>query len=1102
MSHPPKSLLTATKKSRPFYSRHQLRELAASAATIDERLSDLFEPLPATSADKDAAKKRLAAWCRSAASGDWSLMAKRLQRDNMTLESVMPRLASVQLAANKETPNWVHDAAWIVPKMVETACSDSAKFIRRCGPTQPFEDLFLSVIVEAERRRDQTLPLGAHARMSSAAHGSMAHQLLRSVTELCAAALYERFRIDEPQDWRDPNDTRTPSAKIAETPTRHYNNFISETRRSGLRRMFDDKPVLLRLLATVTRQWIKVTAEFLSRFHTDFDLVHHELLSRTTSGLVDAVDMGLSDLHRSGRSVFVVHFCDGDKILYKPKDVAIDVAWYELLRWLNKRNPPIDLRTVSVLARPNYGWTEYIEYQDCPNQDAAGRFFERSGALLSLFHLLVGTDMHEENMIAEGEYPVPIDLEMLLQASDPNILKGKPATRALEATQLKLANSVLSIGLLPGFARTPETAVLSSGGLSDNIKSARPKTVWKRVNTDEMTPERIQGQDRRLPNLPHLNGSKLKLSDYADRFSFGCDNYFHFMRGLSSELLSKKGPLFGFKSVLVRRVLRPTRFYWLLSERLRNRHDMCDGAIWSAHLDFISRFADWTTENDRMWPLFAAEREALAELNIPFFVHDVDGKYINDGSRTVAEDAGLSGGLQEARRRIELLDEEEIAWQCEVVRLTTARVISTNAFENSIPVMHRSVQSSDRLNLLNREMALNWANRIADRLVKRSTRDGDGAAWIGLSPFAGGDGYELSALGHDLYCGAPGVSVFLAAHAMVTGSTVSQDVALAGVAATRHLINETGAGHFARIMGLGGATGVGSVIYAFLSIGRFIGNEDLLHDARRVARIVTDDMIADDRVYDVVGGAAGCVLSLLALNRQTGDEFALNRAIACGNHLLQTRSEEGVGRVQHHVSKHPLTGFAHGAAGYAYGLSSLARATGDDAFGMAAQDYLDYERSLFSPKQGNWPDLREFGDGSQPHWPCRWCHGAAGIGLARLGMQRYGTADDHTQAEINAAVAAVCSRPVSPIDHLCCGNFGNVELLSEAARTTGRQEWATEASCRAGEIARSAQRAGHFGWNVGSDDENLGLFRGMAGVGYSFLRIAAPEALPNVLIWE
>ena len=66
--------------------------LMVRAATIDELLSDAFEQLPGQKSDTDLAARRLAAWCRSSASGDWSLFARRLERDGLSVEDVLAKV--------------------------------------------------------------------------------------------------------------------------------------------------------------------------------------------------------------------------------------------------------------------------------------------------------------------------------------------------------------------------------------------------------------------------------------------------------------------------------------------------------------------------------------------------------------------------------------------------------------------------------------------------------------------------------------------------------------------------------------------------------------------------------------------------------------------------------------------------------------------------------------------------------------------------------------------------------------------------------------------------------------------------------------------------
>jgi lantibiotic modifying enzyme len=77
----------------------------------------------------------------------------------------------------------------------------------------------------------------------------------------------------------------------------------------------------------------------------------------------------------------------------------------------------------------------------------------------------------------------------------------------------------------------------------------------------------------------------------------------------------------------------------------------------------------------------------------------------------------------------------------------------------------------------------------------------------------------------------------------------------------------------------------------------------------------------------------------------------------------------------------PLAGLSHGAAGIAWALLALFARTGEERFRTAARGGIAFERSVFSTEAGNWRDLR---DPEHARFPTAWCHGAPGIGLARL----------------------------------------------------------------------------------------------------------------------
>jgi lantibiotic modifying enzyme len=229
---------------------------------------------------------------------------------------------------------------------------------------------------------------------------------------------------------------------------------------------------------------------------------------------------------------------------------------------------------------------------------------------------------------------------------------------------------------------------------------------------------------------------------------------------------------------------------------------------------------------------------------------------------------------------------------------------------------------------------------------------------------------QLVPLGPELYNGVSGIAVFLAAHAAVTGCKSSGELALAAIAYLRKNLKSQNAARMARSLGLGGASGLGSIVYALTVMSKCLGDDGLLADAHVAAELFTDDLIAADKLLDVMGGSAGAILGLLRLYRDTRSGDVLRRATKCGEHLLGQRRVGPNGRrswVGLGLGPHALNGMSHGAAGFAYALASLAVATEREEFARAASECIAFEDSSYDAQHNNWPDLRIEGE---PAWAC------------------------------------------------------------------------------------------------------------------------------------
>jgi type 2 lantibiotic biosynthesis protein LanM len=1069
-----------------FYER-----LTVRAATIDELLSDDFEPLPGQKEDADRAGRRLAAWCRSCASGDWSLFGRRLDRDGLTLAQVLTRFATVRRKASASAPAWVDDAIWIEAALQSPA--GDGKPLTALAPGEPcaFEQLFTPLVEQAGELLRAGIDARAFGNFSEAARDCLSLALLKGLSDLCAAALYERF--DKARKADAPLSEAAASPPSAGT---RYDRFVGEMKAGGFRRLFEDKPVLLRLIASVTRQWIDTSRELVLRLDADLEAIRRDLLRSGADSRVAGIEGDLSDPHNGGHSVQIVSFANGSRIVYKPKDLRVDVAWHDLIERLNRADRPVELKAMRTIARDGYGWTEFVDHTAGTDREGCNRFFGRAGAWLALFHCFAATDMHQENMIAAGDHLVPIDLEMILQATADERKAQDPEGQAFDAATEIIANSVLTVGLLPAYGRTPDNKIFAVGAMTAD-QNVKTKLQWTNINSDEMRPARSKEVSKTSPNLPHVGGSYAKFGDHIGDFIAGFAEYAKFLRRQTRGAGS--GRLFdGFAELPIRKVLRPTQFYYLLLQRLKDHRAMEDGAIWSAQADFIARLADWDKDSNPLWPLQRRERAALLALNVPHFVSPSDRTSIEDASGFTVRTQAIPG-LDRARARVESLDDDDVAWQIDVIRHSTS-ALSRSELPPLPPALKEpfgpavSVASA-------REIFTAEADRIAAELSRQAIRRGPGAAWIGLDWLGDSEVFQLVCLGPDLYNGVSGISLFLAAHAATTGRGPSAELALAGVAHLRKDLRSRNAPRIARSLGIGAAAGLGSIVYALTAMAKSLGDEGLLADAQVAAELLSDELVAADQGLDVIAGSAGAILGLLRLYRDTRSGEVLARAAKCGEHLLRQKRIGPDGRrswIGQGFGSRALNGMSHGAAGFAYALALLAAATGREEFAQAAAECIAFENSSYDPGRSNWPDLR----GVEPSWLCQWCYGAVGIGMARLAASRRGAMDAKAAAvDIRNAIDGAKRGWPGAVDTLCCGTLGSVEFFCEAGGALGQSDLGELASQRLLAVLQAAASAGDYRWNSGGGRFNLGLFRGLAGVGYTLLR-RIDSSLPNVLIWE
>ena len=274
------------------------------------------------------------------------------------------------------------------------------------------------------------------------------------------------------------------------TPEERFASFITSLGRPARQRaLFEEYPVLARLILQQTRRWVRSTLEFLERLSRDIHELQATFNAGATLGRLTSASGDLADPRDGGRSVIVAAFSSGARIVYKPKSQAIDMHFRELLRWMNEAGFEPAFPTLRVLDRIEYGWVEFATPGDCDSVEAVTRFYERIGGYLALLYVTDATDFHADNLIACGEHPQLIDVEALFQARE----HPAPAadTSASDRVDYLVRYSVLRNGLLPervwgdvGGGRRRSKRPRRAGRPALAIRLARVGRCWNGYDAD------------------------------------------------------------------------------------------------------------------------------------------------------------------------------------------------------------------------------------------------------------------------------------------------------------------------------------------------------------------------------------------------------------------------------------------------------------------------------------------------------------------------------------------------------------------------------------------------------------------------------------------
>lgn len=876
-----------------------------------------------------------------------------------------------------------------------------------------------------------------------------------------------------------------------ETSEDRFHSFATRLRRREVAAsIFAEYPVLAKRMVATVDQWWSYSRDFITQLCRDTPSLQETFADETPLGKLVAIEAQAGDRHRDGKSVAIAHFHGGRRLVYKPRSLSVDVHFQQLLTWLNQRGAAPRFRTLRVLDRGDHGWVEFVESSDCQTRAQVRDFYRRQGGYLAILYALRATDFHYENIIAAGEHPVLIDLETLFH---PRMLGDTDSTNANQLALNCLSESVFTTGLLPHLAAFAGQSVevdQSALGASDDEITLDAVPSWDSVATDEMRFVRVRRTVRGQHCRPIFEGRVVDYGDYSDDLQLGFAHVYQILRQQRDELLHRQGPIASFVDDEVRVVLRATRDYGLLLRESCRPDWLRDELDRDRLFEVLWGSVDLQPHLRRV---VASERDQLRRGDVPLFATQPGSVDLTAGCGKRVPEYFSEPAIDTTVRHIEKFSEEDLDLQLRLIQSS----YSVAAMSRS-GARWPSSASNGEGQATSPERLLRAAEKVGDRLEKLAIRHDEDASWLGLV-CTGNQGWRVAPLGIDLYSGLPGVVLFLAHLGKITGKERYTQLAKAGTSMTLKLVEA----NRENIQSIGAFEGWGGILYTLSHLVRLWHDERLMTTCQNTLPQLTK-LIEGDDLLDVIGGTAGLIAGLHSF-RQLCDTPSTDAVLQrCGERLATAarRMDCGVGWETSIPSGQPLTGFSHGAAGMAWALYKL-NAIDDGRFHKLASSALAYERSCYSTKNGNWPDYRQrpaaagSEDQTDPQFMVGWCHGAAGIGFARLGCLPYDMSDE-IDDEIMAAVTTTLDSGFGASHCLCHGELGNLDFLLSAATLFQDEDLLSRVYRRAAGILDSICEQGWLcGVPLGA--ETPGLMTGLSGIGLGLLRLADPGRVPSVL---
>jgi len=876
---------------------------------------------------------------------------------------------------------------------------------------------------------------------------------------------------------------------------KNYNDFVALIREDNYRDFFLDYSYLSRLIFTRGVFWMNRANFLLKVLEDDSSYIAGKLGVRTNDIHVLDILVDLSESHNKGKNVAVIKTNKGN-FVFKNRSTDIEHSFFEFLKYINLKSQ-IKQYIPWIIKRNGYGWMEYIAQKKCEDETEVVQYYERVGSLLCLFYLFGATDLHSENIISKGSYPVFIDLETLL--SPLTKLNNKYLNRLNEYIDYKYGLSVSRVGILPQWLLGPDTQVYNNSALGGAKRALKyPALIWKNIGSDSISYEYLEIEAEENKNLVYL-GSKIQdPSKYTSNVITGFKSTYKLLRANKedAEFLDK---LHGFANKETRFVFRATKVYTLLLDYLNHPDYMCDGVSRSLELEILAKGLLMDLDKKYIfWNVLNDELEQLENGDIPYFTTNTSSKELRSLNRVLYKEAFQYTSYSKLLTLLKKFDKDDLNFQLGIIKNS----LETKTLENTESIFKPYSYSCD---VFSKPICIDKVLfDIKDRIVNSRIEIEQRTTWVGYVSNIISHTYGYKPIGVDTANGNMGVALFLGALYSYSQDEDYLSLVKSTVLPIIDMLKESWSKReFMLRFGTGGTTGVGSIIYGFAKLFEFTQDNAYRDLAVDFVNVVSSSDIEKSLRQDVVSGNAGLLLALVKLYEISPSVYLEDLMKKCYIQIVKTGFIDDKFINWDYQQKKKLLGFSHGSSGILYALSRYLPYCGTtDELEKLLNKILVYEKKFFDITKGNWPDYRF----DHPDFDVvSWCHGAVGIGMSRLELLNQKIEEEIVTLDINNSLKKIISTGQHSLDTVCCGNGGRIDFILEL-RTTDLFNKKIEDYLHwlVNRMLLGYHKRGDFNYfsKFKTEDINVGFYQGLSGIGYQLLRYTDPDKFESILLYK